>query len=159
MKKNLLFCVWVLLTGAFFTACTPSDESLQQQASNALSTLPEVSVKVSNGTATLSGTVETEELKANAEDLVEAINGIKSIENNIGIKVPEVLTPDEELAKKITDALSAEKKKFKDVKVEVTDLEVTLTGIVNRSDMDRLMEIVNEYQPKKVDNLLNIRKS
>jgi osmotically-inducible protein OsmY len=62
------------------------DETLQQLAAKRLSEdseMASVSVSVSEARAVLTGTVSSAGAKANAEKLVKALRGVKSIDNRI----------------------------------------------------------------------------
>jgi hypothetical protein len=65
------------------------DLALFAQARSAFSSDPEllngVIIEIKEGNATLSGKVPSEEKKKKAEQLVQNINGIKSVKNNIGV--------------------------------------------------------------------------
>lgn len=160
MKTKLLLGVFVLVAGITFNSCKPSDEKIQKEVATALTAIPGISAEVKSGVATLTGTVDSDELKANAEKVVAAIKNVKSVVNNIQVVKPEpvVISPDDALKNAVTDAITKGGDKFKDVTVEVKDGEVTLTGVVNRSNLEELMQVANEANPKKVNNLLNIRK-
>lgn len=159
MKTKLFLCSILLLAGLTLNSCKPSDEKLQKEVSTLISAIPSVTPVVKDGVVTLSGVVETEEIKAEAEKLAGSAKGIKSVTNNIEIQQPEPeISPDEALMNTITSAISGKGAKFKDVTVSVKDGEVTLTGIVNKADLQELMQIANEANPKKVNNVLNIRK-
>ena len=160
MRTKLLLCVCVFVAGITLNSCKPSDEKIQKEVATALAEIPSISAEVKSGIATLAGTVDSEEIKANAETVVAAIKDVKSVVNNIQVVVPEVpeISPDDALKNTVTEAISKGGNKFKDVTVEVKDGEVTLTGVVNRSNLEELMQVANEANPKKVNNLLNIRK-
>ena len=160
MKAKLLLCVCALVVGLTFNSCKPSDEKTQKEVATALAEMPSISAGVKSGVATLTGTVDSEEIKANAETVVAAIKDVKSVVNNIQVVIPEApeISPDDALRNTVVEAVSKGGDKFKDVTVEVKDGEVTLTGVVNRSNLEELMQVANEAKPKKVNNLLNIRK-
>jgi hypothetical protein len=64
------------------------DMTIQDAATKRLtddSSLAAISVIVINGKAVLTGTVESAELKANAEKVVRAVRGVKSVDNQIVI--------------------------------------------------------------------------
>jgi osmotically-inducible protein OsmY len=162
MKAKLVVCGVLLLAGIAFNSCKPSDTELQKAITTGLSALPaEISSDVQKGEVTLSGIVESDELKAEAEKLAGAIKGIKSVVNNIEVRKPvaePVIHPDDILTHSISTAISAAGEAYKDVAVAVKDGEVTLTGSVKKADLQKVMQIVNEAYPGKVNNLLNIIK-
>ena len=160
MRTKLLLCVCVFVAGITLNSCKPNDEKIQKEVATALTAIPGISADVKAGVATLTGTVDSDEIKANAETVVTAIKDVKSVVNNIQVNKPAepVISPDDALRNTVLGAISKGGDKFKDVTVEVKDGEVTLTGVVNRSNLEELMQIANEANPKKVNNLLNIRK-
>lgn len=156
MKRLVLILTCALLSGAMFYSCKPSDEKLQKQVETVLSTVQSsVTATVKDGVATLTGTVESEEAKAAAEAAVKAVKDIKSVTNNIEVKLPVVINLDETLSTTITNALTTAG--FKDVKLAVDSGVVTLTGEAKKADLQKIMQIANEAQPKKVLNQLKLK--
>jgi osmotically-inducible protein OsmY len=69
---------------------TRSDERIREDANDRLTDDPRVnarnvSVSVENGEVTLSGTVSSREDKRRAEDCVDAISGVKHVQNNLRV--------------------------------------------------------------------------
>jgi osmotically-inducible protein OsmY len=156
MKKLVLILTCALLSGAMFYSCKPSDEKLQKQVETVLSAVQSsVSGTVKDGVVTLTGIVDSEEAKTAAEVAVKAIKDIKSVTNNIEVKLPVVINPDEVLSTTITAALAAAG--FNDVKLAVDSGVVTLTGEAKKADLQKIMQIANETQPKKVLNQLKLK--
>lgn len=157
MKKSLLVYVCALLTGVVLYSCKPSDAKIQKSVETALSTTNTgISSAVKDGVVTLSGTVDTEEAKAAAEQVLKAVKDVKSITNNIEVKAPAVvINPDDILTTTVNSAISAAG--FSGVAVAVKDGEVTLTGDVKKVDLAKLMQVANEAKPKKVINQLTIK--
>lgn len=155
MKKTVL----VLLLGVMLFSCKPSDEKLQTAVQTALTAAgSNVSSSVKEGVVTLSGTVDSEAAKIAAETAVKAVKDIKSISNNIEVKVPQapvVINNDEVLTTAINAAITAGG--FSDVTVSVKDGEVTLNGDAKKADLAKIMQIANEAKPAKVINNLNIK--
>lgn len=73
------------------TATTPSNTSIEIDVNRKLlddkqlSPYP-ITVKVENGTATLEGSVPTEELKTRAEKVTSTVKGVRDILNNITVR-------------------------------------------------------------------------
>ncbi|NDV95632.1 BON domain-containing protein [Dysgonomonas sp. 521] len=156
MKRLVLILTCALLSSAMFYSCKPSDEKLQKQVETVLSAAQSsVTGTVKDGVVTLNGTVDSDEAKAAAEVAVKAIKDIKSVTNNIEVKLPVVINPDEVLTTAITTALTAAG--FKDVKLTVSEGVVTLTGDAKKADLQKIMEIANSAQPKKVLNQLKLK--
>ena len=160
MRTKFLLCVCLFVAGITLSSCKPSDEKIQKEVTTALTAIPGISAEVKSGVATLSGIVQSEELKANAENIIAAIKNVKSVVNNIQVEKPAEpeINPDNVLKNIVTEAISKGGDKFKDVVVEVKDGEITLTGSINKSNLVELMQVANESNPKKVNNLLDIKK-
>lgn len=156
MKRLVLILTCALLSGAIFYSCKPSDEKLQKQVETVLSaTQSSVTGTVKDGVVTLNGTVDSDAAKTAVEVAVKAIKDIKSVTNNIEVKLPVVINPDETLSTTITTALTAAG--FNDVKLAVDSGVVTLTGEAKKADLQKIMQIANEAQPKKVLNQLKLK--
>lgn len=156
MKKLVLIFTCVLLSGTAFYSCKPGDKKLQTQVETVLSAVQSsISGTVKDGVVTLNGTVDSQATKIAAETAVKAIKGIKSVTNNIEVKLPVVINPDEALTVTITKALTAAG--FNGVKPAIADGVVTLTGEAKRADLQKIMQIANEAQPKKVLNQLKLK--
>lgn len=70
---------------------TRSDERIREDANDRLTEDPrldarQISVTVSEGEVTLTGTVEDRSAKRRAEDCVDAISGVKHVQNNLRVK-------------------------------------------------------------------------
>lgn len=155
MKKTVL----VLLLGVMLFSCKPSDEKLQTAVQTALTAAgSNATSSVKEGVVTLSGTVDSEAAKIAAETAVKAVKDIKSVSNNIEVKVPQapvVINNDEVLTTAINAAITAGG--FSDITVSVKDGEVTLNGDAKKADLAKIMQIANEAKPAKVINNLNIK--
>jgi osmotically-inducible protein OsmY len=161
MKTKVLLCAVVLFAGISFYSCKPSDQELQKAVTTSLSTVSSaISSEVKKGEVTLSGVVNSEELKTAAEKAATAVKGVAKVVNNIQVKLPEpepVINPDDVLKSTIAAAVAAGGDAFSKVVVAVKDSEVTLTGEVKKANLQKLMQIVNEAKPKKVNNSLTIK--
>lgn len=156
MKKHFLAYFIMALIGFGLYSCAPSDEKVQREAQSALTAVqPELKVLVKNGIATVVGTVVSEEAKAEAEEVVKNVPSVKSVVSEIVVEQPVVVNPDEELQKII--AASLDVAGFKDIVVAVKDSAVTLTGEVKRADKQKVLQIVNNIKPKKVDDQLKVK--
>jgi len=156
--KSLLFAA-ALLAVVAFTSCKPSDAKLQQQVTAGLTAVSSaISSEVKKGVVTLNGVVDSEAAKAAAEKVAAAVKGIKSVANNIQVKLPEpVINPDDVLKQAISTAVTAGGDAFKSVVVAVKDSEVTLTGEIKKANLQKLMQLVNDAKPKKVINSLTVK--
>lgn len=160
IRKISLMILCVISLGFTLQSCKPDDAKLQKEVTAVIASVDsKVSSTVKDGIATLSGTVDSEDVKMKAEEAVKSVKGIKSVVNNIGVKKVEapapVINPDQVIISAITDKLKAEN--ISGVNIEVIDGEVILTGDVKRADLKKVMQIANESSPKKVTNKLNIK--
>lgn len=114
---------------------------------------PGVTVTVSEGVATLSGTVNDDAAKTQVETAVKNVSGVKSVVNNIDVPPPVIINPDETLITAVNGVLT----NFAGVTATVNQGVVTLTGDIKRADLQGLMQAVNALNPKSVDNKLNIK--
>ncbi|MDR2233008.1 MAG: BON domain-containing protein [Tannerella sp.] len=159
MKKVVLIFVSVLMLGVYLSSCKPSDQQLQTAVETALKAVPGlpggIVSQVSEGVATLTGVVETDEAKAAIETVVKAVKGLKSVTNNIQVVPPVVINPDDTLMSTIKAAFTAAG--FDKVVTAVQDGVVTLTGEAKRTDLEKIMQIANEASPKQVLNQLTLK--
>jgi hyperosmotically inducible protein len=162
MKKiaTLLLSLAII---AGLVSCQPSDEKINESAKMALagnSALSGVSASVQEGVVTLSGEVETDELKSLAQTTLSEVKGIKTVVNNITVR-PKGPTPEElkqmadsALQAKVTEAFT--RYKVSGITATVLDSVVTLTGDIKRAELQNAMKAAMEAAPKKVENKMNI---
>jgi len=163
MKTKVLFCAVLLFAGIAFYSCKPSDEKLQKDVTTGITAVSSaVSSTVKDGEVTLTGVVNSPDLKAAAEQAAKAVKGITNVVNNIEVQLPPapqpVINPDDVVQKTIADAITAGGDAYSKVVVAVKDSVVTLTGEVKRANLQKLMQIVNEAKPKKVISTSLIKK-
>lgn len=146
------------------SSCAPSDEQISEAVQNALTanaSLSPVSASVKDGVVTLSGEVESDELKSMAASSLTGIKGVKSVVNSVTVK-PKGPSP-EELKKMADDALlSKVNENFATYKIEgvtatVSDGVVTLTGDVKRANLQNVMKAAMESGATKVENQMTIK--
>jgi osmotically-inducible protein OsmY len=146
------------------SSCAPSDQQISEAVQNALTSnasLSPVSASVKDGVVTLSGEVESDELKSMAASAVTGVKGVKSVVNSITVK-PKGPSP-EELKKMADDALlSKVNGNFATYKIEgitatVSDSVVTLTGDVKRANLQNVMKAAMESGAAKVENQMTIK--
>jgi len=162
MKTKLLLCAIVLFAGIALNSCKPSDEKLQKDVTTGVTAISSaVSSTVKKGEVTLSGVVNSEELKVAAEKAAAKVKGVSKVINKIEVQLPKpvepVINPDDVLQKTIAAAVAKGGDAFKKVVVAVKNSEVTLTGEIKKANLQKLMQIVNEAKPKKVNNSLTIK--
>jgi osmotically-inducible protein OsmY len=163
MKKNCWFLIPFILS-MVIVSCAPSDNDVQESVQKTLSANPglsPVNASVDKGIVTLTGEVESNELKNLAESSLTGIKGVKSVVNSVTVK-PQGPTP-EEMKKAADDALLAKvKENFATYKIEgitatVSDSIVTLTGNVKRSNLQYVMKAAMESGATKVENKMAIK--
>ena len=162
MKKMLFILTCVLVSGITLQSCKESDEKIKMNVDKAIEGRynSTISTSVKDGVVTLMGTVEAEQDKTAIESDVRAVKHVKTVVNNITVResVPTqepVINADNTIKMTIETMLNAQG--YKDVKVEVSNGEVTLSGDLKRSDLTKVMQIANESNPKKVINNLKLK--
>ncbi len=167
MKKKVFLFLCSVLTIGLMSSCRPNDSKLQQDVQAEMSrTYSNITSSVRDGVVTLSGTVDSEETRASAERTARNVNHVKSVNNNIMVRSTQMnpatsapastmMSSDTEISRNITNALT--NGGYNDVRVSVNNGQVTLTGNVNRSDLQRVMQIANQANATRVINQLNIR--
>ncbi|HWH62469.1 MAG TPA: BON domain-containing protein [Ginsengibacter sp.] len=159
MKIPKIFLVVVLTTSTLFFSCKPKDSDIQAKIEDKLKSMPGISVTVTDGVATLSGECKDDAAKDEVTASAKDVKGVKSVVNNCTVTppppppAPVVINPDATLIQGVTDAT----KDFPDVKADVNNGVVTLTGTIKRSDLKTLMMSLNTLKPKKIDNKLTIK--
>lgn len=149
MKKiKLMFMLTlVLLVGTGLAACSNvNDSDLQETAAQIVATNQDataIDVTVTDNVATLSGVVEEESTKRKIESSVLAVEGIKSVVNNIRV-VPPAPVYVEPVVEKVSDQLIVATRKGKlnvhnkpgvqELVIAVVDHGETLTLLEKTSD-------------------------
>jgi len=161
MNYRSLLLACLMFTGVCLFACKPNDSKLQQAVNEKLTTTPGVSATVQDGVVTLSGEVTDETAKQTAEDAAKNVKGVKSVVNNINVKVPPpppppvAINPDDILKKTLDSAFAAAG--YTGVTVTVANGEVTLDGTARKADLRKIMQVAQETKPKKVKNNLKLQ--
>lgn len=114
---------------------------------------PGATVDVKDGVATINGTFADEATKTAAIESAKKVSDVKSVVDNSTLPAPVVIAPDEAL----TTAVNAAVAKYPGVNAQVMGGVVTLTGTTNRTDLQNLMQALNELHPSKVENKLTIK--
>jgi hyperosmotically inducible periplasmic protein len=143
-------------------ACGPKDEKIAELAKASISAIaPNVGVAVKDGKLSLTGEVESDEIKAKIEEAAKAIKGVKGLANELTVK-PKGPTPQElaamadtALGTSISTALTA--LNIPGLAASVKDSVITLTGTVKRAQLMSVMKAANDLGPKKVENQLTIK--
>jgi hyperosmotically inducible periplasmic protein len=113
-----------------------------------------VTVKATDGVVTLTGTVEDKDDKALAEDTVENLPGVVSVDNQIMVKSEYPVHSDEWIALKVRGELLVKANvSATSTTVDVKDGVVTLSGTVqNRAQKD-----LTEVYAKDIENVKAVR--
>ncbi|WP_234111532.1 MULTISPECIES: BON domain-containing protein [Chryseobacterium] len=152
MKKTLAMAALALSVSFVTIGCKKktSDAELQTQATTVVTSNPNASVEVKDGTAHLSGTFADEAEKDAMIASLKAIPGIKDVMDMATIApavVETVSAVDPLVQQKVTDAV----KDFPSVKVEVVNGELTLTGNVSPEQARKIKMSVDALKAGKVN--------
>src|SRR5690606_3498349 len=133
MKKTLAMGALALAISLGSVSCKKkiSDAELTTQATTVVTTNPNASVEVKDGTAHLSGTFADEASRDAMIAQLKGINGVKDVMDMTTIEAPAPVevnsVVDPEVQQEVADAV----KDFPSVNVEVVNGELTLTGDVS----------------------------
>lgn len=163
MKKMFFIITCVLISGMAMQSCKQSDENLKKEVDKAIQGRynSTVSTSVKDQVVTLIGTVESQQEKTSVENDVKAVKHVKSVVNNISVRESNitsqqpVINQDSTIKSSIESRMKTEG--FNDVKVDVSNGEVILSGTLKRSDLTKVMQIANESNPRKVTNNINLK--
>lgn len=152
MKKTLAMAALALAMSFSTTACKKkvSDAELQTQATTVVTSNPNASVEVKDGTAHLSGTFADEASRDAMITSLKAIPGVKDVMDMTTIAAPVVETNsavDPAVKQKVADAV----KDFPSVKVEVVNGELTLTGNVSPEQARKIKMSVDALKVGQVN--------
>ncbi|HAV02708.1 BON domain-containing protein [Chryseobacterium salipaludis] len=159
MKKHFALAALALAISFGSVSCKKktSDAELQSQATTVVTSNPNASVEVKDGSAHLSGTFQSEAERDNMIASLKAIPGIKDVHDMTTIAAPEVVetttAADPAIQQKVNDAL----KDFPTAKAEVINGELTITGEVSASQARQIKESVDALQVGKVNYNYNVK--
>lgn len=151
------------ITSLLLLACGPKDEKIAEMANASLGPMaPGLGIDVKDGKLSVSGEVESDEIKAKIEEAAKAIKGVKEFSSVLTVK-PKGPTPaelaamaDAALGTTVSQALTA--LNIPGLAAAVKDSVITLTGSVKRAQLIAVMKAANDLGPKKVENQLTIVK-
>lgn len=154
MKLRKLTLGLVLVSTMSFTivSCGPKDDEVKTKVTTTINK-PNIMVDVTKGVATLSGEVVSEQEKTDLENQVKAIEGVKSVVNNITVPPPPKVDPDAENNSKIAAAL----KDFPKVQGTVANGVVTLTGEATKDENKKVMQAVSGLNIGKIENKITVK--
>lgn len=151
MKKSIAMAALALAVSFGSISCKKkiSDTELQTQATTIVTSNPNASVEVKEGTAHLSGTFADQESKDAMIASLKAIPGVKDVMDMSTVEAPieTVSAVDPAVQQKVTDAV----KDFPSVNVEVVNGELTLTGNVSSAQARQIKMSVDALQAGKVN--------
>lgn len=153
--KTKIFLLAVIT--AIMASCAPKDAAINTAVQTVIEKYaPGITATTQKGVVTLTGELAQEFNFPELETALKAVKGVKSVVNNVTVKVPEpVITPDDALTLKLNELKTDQK--YSGISFTVKDGEVTLTGNVTRANLMDLMQAINELQPKKINNNLTIQ--
>lgn len=150
MVLTLAVAAGACKSGPDDAALTQSVKAKIQSAANLAGAKIEVAVK--DGAVTLTGTADNDAAKAAAEGIAKAVEGVKSVKNDITVKPPAATAApadagnDAAIKKAVTDSLT--KAGITGVTVDVAAGVVTLKGEVAKGSKIKAMQAANEANPK-----------
>lgn len=153
MKKTIAMAALALTVSFGSISCKKkvSDAELQTQATTVITSNPNASVEVKEGTAHLSGTFADQASKDNMIASLKAIPGVKDVHDMSTIAAPVIVDTvsavDPMVQQKVADAV----KDFPSVKVEVVNGELTLTGNVSPEQARKIKMSVDALKVGKVN--------
>lgn len=151
MKKTMAMAALALAVSFGSISCKKnvSDAELQTQATTVVTSNPNATVEVKDGTAHLSGTFADQASKDSMIASLKAIPGVKDVMDMSTIEAPIVVTDavDPANMQKVTDAL----KDFPSAKAEVINGELTITGNVSPAQAQKIKMSVDAMQVGKVN--------
>lgn len=155
--KVKYFTVLAIAVAMFLAACGKSDADLQKAVQDKLTAdgVSGVTVAVNGGVATLTGEVADITVKNKAQASAGAVEGIKSVTNNLTTKPLPVATPaapDPALTGKITENLK--KAGCTGASVSVVNGKVTVTGEVPNAKYAECVQVIMQSGITGIDNQL-----
>ncbi len=153
MKKTIAMATLALAVSFGSVSCKKkvTDAELQTQATTVVTSNPNASVEVKDGTAHLSGTFADQASKDAMIASLKAIPGVKDVMDMStvaeAVVVETVSAVDPMVQQKVTDAV----KDFPSVNVEVVNGELTLTGNVSPAQARQIKMSVDALQAGKVN--------
>jgi len=153
VKRSWSTVLLATLLACTFFACKSkvSDADLKAKIESVIVSSPNVVVGVTDGVVTLSGTVATEQEKAALADAAKNADSksVKSVINDLMVDAAPIETSsdDADLITKVIDA----SKDFPNIKVDVKDGIIKVTGDVEQSRVQTLKMALDALNPKKVD--------
>ena len=145
MKTKLFWMLTLLFfIGVGLTSCeNVKDEDLQQTATQITSSIQgasAVKISVNDHVATISGTVEDEATKQRVESSVRAVEGVKSVVNNIQVVPPPPPVVEEPVEEKVSNQLIVATRKGKLNVHSKPGVQEHVIAVVNHGETLTLIE-------------------
>ena len=156
MKVTKVLLALLISATLGLVSCSPKDSDIKAAIDAKINATPEMAganSDVKDGVATISGMVKDDAAKAMIDKEIAGIKGVKSVVNNCTVipppsaPAPVVIAADDPLSKAVADAI----KDHPTVKAEVKDGVITLTGEIKKTELQRLMPLLQSLKPKKVE--------
>lgn len=150
--RNYVFAgLAALLASTLLFSCNgQSDEDIQEDVQEELQNQPNISTSVKDGVVTLTGNCQGANCADSIVTKVKDIDGVKEVKN-------EVQQQDEETDLTLRTSVQSIISKYQGVEADVAGGVVVLRGVVERDQVQPLINELNNLQPKKIDNQLAIR--
>lgn len=144
----------VMILGAVSCKKKLKDADIQASIESVLSAdadMANMMVTVQDGVATLSGECKDEACKAKCEAAASKVEGVKSVVNNSTVAPPPTVVPpvSDALSQAVADAV----KDFPGVQTSFTDGVLTLTGEIERTNLQSLMQRLNALTSMGIKNI------
>lgn len=159
MKIKQLLPIIVLAATLSVTGCKEKDSDVKARIEEKLNANQETAgtmVAVTDGVATLTGQVSTENGKMESENIAKGTKGVKSVVNNLMVTppatAPVTVTADDPLTMALRDAT----KDHPSVNASVMNGTITLTGTISKADNMILMKKISALNPGKINNQLTV---
>src|SRR5688572_20041377 len=161
MKKFVWGLTIVISMVSFGCKSAKSDAEIQNAVNDKITAnteMKDLNASVNAGVVTLTGHCKDEECRKDCEQEIKGVAGVKQVVNNItiGQPVPNArveISDDSTLKTAVNDVV----KGYNKVEADVKDGVITLRGEIARSDLQNLMQKLNELKPKKIDNELVVK--
>lgn len=161
MQIKQFLPVLALAATVSFTSCKEKDATVKTRVEEKMQANQETAgamVSVTDGVATLSGEVATENGKIESENIAKGVKGVKSVVNNLTVTPAVVAAPvtvaaDDALTLALRDAT----KDHPDVTASVVNGTVTLTGTTTKANNLILMKKISALNAGRIDNQLIIK--
>ncbi len=150
--KKLILLLFVSLAISLASCKSHDDKDVQIKTDIEKILVPGVTVEVDRGVAKISGKFENEETHMQVLQSARNVKNVKNVLDNAITQAQPTITPDNMLEEKVERVLV----EYPLVTASVNDGMITLNGTIEREALPKLMQELNELQPKKVENLLKI---